>query len=92
MIGSSRLGQFDRHFYAFSRPTTDIGSGAAGFLDIDPDSTMAENETSAAATQQPPPTTATPLQPLTRTLPPVPPSEFGGETNAESVDPSIQAE
>ena len=53
---------------------------------------MAENDTPAAASQQPTPTPATPLQQLPRTIPPVPTSEFGGETNAESADPSIQAE
>ena len=62
---------------------------------------MAENDTPAAATQHPPPTTATPLQQPPSPnpppqpgrqvpIPPVPASEFGGETNAESVDPSLQ--
>ena len=64
---------------------------------------MAEIDTPAAASQQPPPTLATPLQqppppipppqPVRQLpIPPVPPSEFGGETNAESVDPSLQVE
>ena len=64
---------------------------------------MAENDTPAAASQHPPPTLATPLQqpppPIhppqpvrQQPIPPVPPSEFGGETNAESVDPSLQVE
>ena len=51
---------------------------------------MAENDTPAAASQQPTPTPDIPLQQLPRTIPPVPNSEFGGETNAESADPSIQ--